>query len=214
MTRRPPSPSLLAVGTVALSLGILAFVLDVAGWIRMPFTLTFVSLPGLLVVVVVAVYARRADEALVWGRLKHGLWAGLAGTLVYDVVRGLVQLSGVFQYDAFRAIPLFGSLITGREPESSLAVLAGWVYHFWNGISFAVIYALNAAGKHWLWGLAWAMFLEAAMVLTYPIAFGVPRSDPGFLTISVLGHAAYGIVLGLWIQRLGRPTMRPAEVAA
>ncbi len=112
MSRRLPSPALIAVGTAALSLGILAFLLDAAGWIGMPFTLTFVSLPGLLVVVVLAVYARRADEALVWGRLKNGLWAGLAGTLVYDALRGAVQLSGIFHYNAFRAIPLFGSLMT------------------------------------------------------------------------------------------------------
>ena len=214
MTHRPPSGALIAVGTVALSLGILAFLLDVAGWIRMPFTLTFVSLPGLLVVVVLAVYTRRADETLVWSRLKHGLAAGLAGTVVYDALRGAVQLSGLFSYNAFRAIPLFGSLITGLEPASVPAALAGWAYHFWNGISFAMMYALNAAGRPCLWGLAWAMFLEAAMVLTYPVAFGVPRSDAGFLSISFIGHAAYGIVLGLWIQRLGRPSRQPVGVLA
>ncbi len=192
------------IGWVALSLGILAFLLHAASWVRMPFTLSFVSLPGLVVLAVVLAYARRADDRVLLHRLKHGFWAGLIGTLVfYDGGRVLIQASGIWEYDAFRAMPIFGSLITERPPAAAASVIAGWIYHFWNGISFGMMYALMAAGRHWFWGFAWAMFLEMAMIYTYPVVFGVSRTNSGFVIISILGHALYGIVLGVWMQRVG-----------
>ena len=52
--------------------------------------------------------------------------------------------------------------------EASAAIFAGWLYHFWNGFNFAIIYALVAGPRRWYWGVAWAMMLEIGMLLSYP----------------------------------------------
>ena len=113
----------------------------------------------------------------------------MIATLAYDGVRWAIQETAPLDYDGFRSINIFGSLILGK-PESALdARIAGWTYHFWNGISFCVMYALVAGPARWYWGLAWGMALEMMMISIYPVAFAIQRSDPAFLAISMTGNA-------------------------
>ena len=207
-----PALMLLVVGCTAAGIG--AFLLDVAGIVRMPWTLSFVSLPALVVVIAVAVWARRVAREPFFNRLVVGLVAGFIATLAYDGVRWAIQETAPLDYDGFRSISIFGSLILSK-PESALdARIAGWTYHFWNGISFGVMYALVAGPARWYWGLAWGMALELMMISIYPVAFAIQRSDPAFLAISMTGHAAYGAVLGLlaerWCDREPLPVRRTA----
>ncbi len=199
--RKFPDPILTVVVIGASGMGISAFLLDVAGVIAMPWTLSFVSFPALLAVLGIGVWAQRVERYRFLNRLVVGFAAGLIGTLVYDLVRIAAQASMLFDYNAFTAIHIFGSLILDR-PETALdARIAGWTYHFWNGISFGVIYALIAGSAKWYWGLAWGMMLEVIMIGVYPVAFSVQRTDPAFLSISLIGHAAYGVVLGALCSR-------------
>ena len=194
-----PALTLLVVGCTAAGIG--AFLLDVAGIVRMPWTISFVSLPALILVIAIAVWAQRVARRPFFNRLLVGLVAGFIATLAYDGVRWAIQETAPLDYDGFRSINIFGSLILGK-PESALdARIAGWTYHFWNGISFGVMYALVAGPARWYWGLAWGTALELLMISIYPVAFAIQRSDPAFLAISMTGHAAYGAVLGLLAER-------------
>ncbi len=191
---RDPILTLLVVG--ASGMGVTAFLLDVADVISMPWTLSFVSFPALVAVLGIGVWAQRVDRQPFLNRLVAGAVAGLIGTFVYDAVRIGAQATTLFDYNAFKAIHIFGSLILDRPDTALEARIAGWTYHFWNGISFGVIYALIAGRARWYWGLAWGMMLEVIMIGVYPVAFSVQRTDPAFLSISLIGHAAYGAVLG------------------
>jgi hypothetical protein len=42
------------------------------------------------------------------------------------------------------------------------------------------------------------------MLLIYPKAFGLSRGNEAFLIVSVLGHAIYGVTVGLVNQRYNR----------
>ena len=207
-----PALTLLVLGCTAAGIG--AFLLDVAGIVRMPWTISFVSLPALVLVIAIAVWARRVARRPFFNRLVVGLVAGLIATLAYDGVRWAIQETAPLDYDGFRSINIFGSLILSK-PETALdARIAGWTYHFWNGISFGVMYALVAGPARWYWGLAWGVALELMMISIYPVAFAIQRSDPAFLAISMTGHAAYGAVLGLlaerWCDRDPLPVRRVA----
>jgi hypothetical protein len=198
-----PALTLLTLGCTAA--GIAAFLLDVAGVLRMPWTMSFVSLPALVVVLALAVWAQRVDRQPFLERLVVGATAGLIATLAYDGVRWVIQETAPLDYDGFRAINIFGSLILDRPATDPEARVAGWVYHFWNGVSFGVMYALVAGNARWYWGLGWGMALEMAMIGVYPFAFSIQRSDPAFLAISLTGHAAYGATLGGLCQRWCSP---------
>jgi len=207
-----PALTLLVLGCTAAGIG--AFLLDVAGIVRMPWTISFVSLPALVLVIAIAVWARRVARRPFFNRLVVGLVAGLIATLAYDGVRWAIQETAPLDYDGFRSINIFGSLILSK-PETALdARIAGWTYHFWNGVSFGVMYALVAGPARWYWGLAWGLALELMMISIYPVAFAIQRSDPAFLAISMTGHAAYGAVLGLlaerWCDRAPLPVRRSA----
>lgn len=207
-----PALTLLVLGCTAAGIG--AFLLDVAGIVGMPWTLSFVSLPALVVVVAIGVWAQRVARQPFFNRLVVGLVAGFIATLAYDGVRWAIQETAPLDYNGFKSISIFGSLILSK-PETALdARIAGWTYHFWNGVSFGVMYALVAGPARWYWGLAWGMALELMMISIYPVAFAIQRSDPAFLAISMTGHAAYGAVLGLlaerWCDREPLPVRRTA----
>jgi len=166
----------------------------------MPYTVSFVTLPGLVALVALAVWARRGDRPLLFNRLVVGTVAGSLGLVAYDVMRWLVQLVLPVSYDAFRAFQIFGTLMTGRGDDSVLALAAGWAYHITNGLTFGIIYALLAGPARWWWGLAWGGTLEAAMMVVYPSLMN-PASISDFVVVSVIGHAVFGAVVGWWCER-------------
>jgi hypothetical protein len=209
--RSIPSPAasvvadipLLLLGLAAASTSIASLLLHAVGWLRMPFTASFVTLPGLVLLLCVTVWAGRARRDLMYNRLVVGLASGAVGLVVYDVVR-LVVAQFVTGFDAFYSIRVFGNLITGAPVATPEALAVGFGYHTTNGLTFGVIYALLAGPARWWWGLAWGLVLEIAMILVYPAIY-IPTSSRAFLTVSIVGHAAFGSVIGLACQRYARP---------
>lgn len=204
MTGAPRQSETLALAGVSLACAFAAsaaFFLHVLGWIRMPFFINFVGLPAIILMLALGLYAWNRHLPF-WRRFRAGLAAGAAGLIAYDVVRFVVYRSKLLDYYPFHAIPVLGSLITERPATESISVFAGWLYHVWNGFSFAIIYALIAGPAGWIWGIAWAMVLEIGMLLTYPSFLAVQASVP-FVTISIIGHLFYGAALGLTVRRLG-----------
>jgi hypothetical protein len=177
------------------------------GWVRMPFTVSFVTLPGLVLLCAMTVWSGRSDHVLLANRLLTGFVAGAAGLVVYDATRLAVQEMLPVQFDAFRSMKVFGTLMTGLPTTSLVGQAAGWSYHITNGLTFGVIYALVAGPARWPWGFAWGLLLEIAMVVVYPAIYH-PSSRTMFLSVSIAGHAAYGATLGVVCQRCALPRRR------
>ncbi|HET6213422.1 MAG TPA: hypothetical protein VFE14_11190, partial [Micromonosporaceae bacterium] len=104
----------------------------------------------------------------------------------------------------------FGQFMTGASGPGSAA--AGWAYHVSNGWTFGIAYAVVAGPARWWWGIAWAMLLELAMLLVYPVLFQIRYVEP-FIAVSVTGHVLYGSVLGLWCRRYAVRWRRGAVVS-
>ena len=205
-TTRRDVPLLLLTLLAAFS-SIASLLLHAAGILRMPFAVSFVTLPGMVLLLCVTMWAGRTDRTLLLNRIRVGFVAGVLGLIAYDLVRWFAQVALPLNYDAFRSMDAFGHFITGRPMGTALGLAAGWAYHVSNGLTFAIAYSVVAGPARWVWGLAWGTTLQVAMTIVYPGLLD-PPSFRSFLAVSIIGHAVYGSVLGLWCERRAMPAMR------
>lgn len=177
-----------------------ALVLHAIGWLPMYFLVDVLAAPSLIALLALGVIARKIDRPVFLNRLVVGAWGGLVATFAYDLVRLALWRSRLFDFNPFISHPIFGEMITGYPLESATAIVVGWAYHFWNGVGFGIMYTLFAGRAHWLYALAWALFLEIAWLTALPSVLSF-RLNPALIWLSMIGHTAYGIVLGLLARR-------------
>lgn len=132
-------------------------------------------------------------------RVVSGLTGGLLATIAYDSSRYLLYLLFPFHVWPFEAIPLFGQLLVGDHFSKSWTLVFGILYHAANGVAFGAAYSILFATSGWVAGMGWALVLEALMLAVYPGWLGVKFFEE-FATISVIGHLAYGFVLGMFCR--------------
>ena len=153
----------------------------------------------LAVAVLIGAFIWRRANTRSQDALRLLLWAGtlsgILATSAYDLSRFLlIEITGIafWPFDIFN---VFGQALMGAGASGAWVRLAGLLYHFANGIGFALAYTL-VAGRRGVWaGIAWAMVLELMMVTVYPGWLDMRALDE-FLQVSVLGHIVYGAVLG------------------
>lgn len=196
---KKPQP-LLAIAWLASGVALVASIL-----LEMSLVITLLLLTACAVFVVAMKWSRSStsERALIRAQLVTGLFAGIAATFAYDLTRWLLVQIGQFNISPFDTFKIFGELILGNAPETTRLVI-GTFYHFCNGISFATAFCLLLGGRNWLSGIVWGLALEAAMLTIYPGWLNLEAVMAEFLSMSVLGHVAYGSVLGIISQkRLG-----------
>jgi hypothetical protein len=194
-------PILFLLTLAAAATSIAALLLHLAGVVRMPYTLSFLTVPGMVFLLCVRLWARRSGRTQILGRLEAGFVAGLLGLVVYNAARWVVGTALAVKSSPFYSINIFGSLITGESGDSAAAIGFGWAYHVSNGITFGIIYALIAGPARWWWGLGWGLILELAMLLIYPSsAILRPPSLAPFVATSLISHALFGAVIGIYTR--------------
>ncbi|MGH9669037.1 MAG: hypothetical protein ACRD3A_02865 [Terriglobales bacterium] len=181
-------------------LSLAALLAHVFGVLPMPYFLTVFGVPSLLLLFALAALGRRINARVFTRALVTGLWAGLIATFFYDGVRFVIAQTHLFGYSGFVPILMFGSWITGMEPSSLPAKIAGWGYHYWNGITFGIMYALTFPARHWLFGVGYAILMEMCMLGIFPMFLRV-SNKVDFIAVSMIGHVFYGAVLGILVQR-------------
>jgi hypothetical protein len=184
-----------------------AILAQALGSVPMRFTVAAIVFPGAAVLTGVILLSRRQGARFheFARRLTVGAGWGVLATLAYDAIRPALMRIFRYGFDPYRAIGIFGQLMTGRPAGDPVATVAGWTYHFWNGISFGMVYALVHPGGGAVSGLAWAMVLQGLMMAVYPALLGARLADPGFLTSGLVGHALWGVILGAGVRRSGSP---------
>lgn len=191
---------LFAAPFLATGAGLLAYIL--AG-VSLPLGVAFV---GVWTLVVATGVWRRSDvlvRAHIRRRVAIGLIAGLLATIAYDLSRALLVEYANFAFRPFDTFTLFGQALLGTGDRGLWVVAAGLSFHLANGLGFAVAYALCLGERGVRAGIAWAFVLELAMVTVYPGWLGLKALDE-FMQVSVLGHLAYGSVLGFVTQHMVR----------
>jgi hypothetical protein len=193
----------MTLGAAATS--IVALLVHLAGLIRMPYTLSFVTAPGMIFLLGLLAMAGRVRRPVIMTRLRVGFVAGILGLVAYNATRWLVGLVLSVKMSPFYSIYIFGALITGKPTGTAAAAVAGWLYHISNGVTFAIIYTLVAGPARWWFGLLWGLVLETAMLLIYPAnAILRPPVLLPFVVVSLISHAMYGTVIGAVARRHAR----------
>lgn len=176
---------------------LLVWVYDIAAFHT---TFRAVAIPGACLLVAFGVVVRGGRRwPHVRSTLRLGVVAGLIGTVGYDVFR--VPFVVLTRFGLLRPIESYGVLALDASESSAVTAFVGWAYHFSNGIGFAIAYMALARGRHWAWGLAWAMVLESGSVFT-PFAQDYNLWDnPTAIVIAYGAHVPYGLALGIIGQR-------------
>lgn len=88
--------------------------------------------------------------------------------------------------------------------------VVGYAYHYWVGACFGLTYTLLLGWSRWWGPLIWALIIEVGMMITPPMVvamdtgyFGL-KFGPGLLGTSLIAHVAYGVALGILIERYVR----------
>ncbi len=207
------STALAVVVLVACATSVGALLADLYGLAPMRTFALVLTVPGLAVLVFVGVGLAPAELRR---RIRIGAVAGAAGTIAYDVVRIPFALAG---QRIFAPIYSYGLLIDGGPLSSGWTDLLGWLFHLSNGVTFGIAYAVVMARRHWGFGVAWGLFLELAAFLSpFTVVYGL-TGRWGSIALAFAAHVAYGLPLGIMVQRLdladgalARSLVRPVSV--
>jgi len=99
---------------------------------------------------------------------------------------------------------LMGVLLTvqfmvGPSPFSDFL---GYAYHYWNGASFGIIFAVFLGRKSVVWGIVYGVIIGTVFLMSPPVdALGIGfmgRDMPTMPLTVVIAHLAYGGILG-WL---------------
>ena len=140
-----------------------------------------------------------------------GLLAGVIGTVGLEAVR-------ITSFRAFNGMPgdlpqLLGVLLLNRfmEGPSTFSTVLGYLYHFWNGACFGMIFAIILGKRRWFWGTIYGLLVGTGFLLspaTTALGVGVFASQMPAMQVTVgLAHLLFGTILGLlgsrWIHDPG-----------
>ena len=179
----------------------------------------WVQLPATLLLLVWALADRSRGSRRLWHAVAVGAAAGFVAAVAYDIFRLPFVYATDWHLDGwlpalklFKVFPRFGAMILGQALEqptySAAAQVAGWAYHFSNGITFGIMYLAligDAARRAWWWGVVFAVGLELGLLLTpYTQLFGI-KVTPAFIVVTLTAHLIFGAVMGLAARRWWRP---------
>lgn len=166
----------------------------------------YALLPSIALLVIVSVIASRLHFDRLANRIWTGVWVGFVSTAALDVIRLTGFSLGWMPGNMPR---MFGVLILDQMAlgPSDLSDLIGSLYHYWVSACFGLTYTLLLGRTRWWGGLIWAVIIEVGMMTTPPMViamdtgyFGL-KFGFGVLGTSLAAHIAYGIVLGLLLER-------------
>lgn len=201
--------SALALVPAAIGPNVLVVALT-PGMPGMPTLTRWVLLPSLAWLLVIWGLAVLQDYERLQNRLWTGLWVGASTTAALDVFRLTSFRLGLLPGNMPRmfGVLIFDTMATGPTPLSDVV---GALYHSWVSVCFGLAYALICGRTRWWGGLIWGLIIEVGMMVTPPMVIAM---DTGYFGLklghgifngvfmgSLIPHIAYGIALGLLVER-------------
>lgn len=185
----------LLLASLLLLVPAIGILLEYVNILTLRTSLIFLMPPSLLIAGILIWKSSRSNTAKL---AVYGIIGGLLATIAYDLVRYILFTLGIVS-QPFRSIELWGSLILETQ-DLTLSKITGWIFHFWNGCSFGMFFALAFHRPTIIKGVLWGLFLELALVITSPKLLLLTIQGE-FLTSSLLGHIAYGLTLAQVVSR-------------
>lgn len=145
---------------------------------------------------------RRHPGGVAVGRrvIGVGAVAAFAALLAYDGTRLLVVTAFDYEIGPFDAFSHFGAGLIGASASEVSRTVAGALFHVVNAVTFGIAYTIWVGRRGVLVGVLFGLGLEAAMIAFYPAWLQIPNMRE-FTSMSVVGHIAYGAVLGAVARR-------------
>ncbi len=194
---------LIALFTLLAAIGPNIFPAAMAGYSDLSRLATHLLVPAVLAMVALALFLR-IRQPVIWRAVVWGGSAGAVATLALEAVRLTGYHLGWMPGNLPR---LMGVLLLNRfaNGPDRASDIAGWLYHFWNGVSFGIIYALLIGARRiWagaVYGIALGVgFMLSPVVSSLGVGFFGLQFSAGFPVTVLTAHAAYGISLA-WLAR-------------
>jgi len=182
-------------------------------------------IPSVIAIFAIGILARSRFPRLA-NRIFVGMAAGGLATFLLEAFRipgymitkwlpmdSMISLPGLFLTEKITSLSEVKQVIMQSGVAMNLyhapmdAFFAGALWHFWNGATFGIIYALVIGKGKWWYGMIWAFIIEIGMMLApYLILmkgpFGIEHMDGyNLFTITLLAHLAFGALLGILVQK-------------
>ncbi|NMD58020.1 hypothetical protein [Tsukamurella columbiensis] len=212
MSGRESVLTLLALACGGLSSLLIVAATTGSGLASMQVLFWAVDVPAMAIVAVIGLLARRGGL----DRLARRLWVGLLGGVVLTMALDVVRVAGVHLGYLPDSIAMFANLITGTNPMAHPgpgAYALGEVYHYLNGISFALVYSIAFGRTRWWGPVAFSVLVPwIGMMLLPPMApmlgvFGTHNYASAwnpYAADTLLAHIAMGLALAAVIHGLAR----------
>ena len=161
----------------------------------------FAAGPSYIALLLVWLYTRRSKHAMIRAiseTLVIGALGGFLGTAAYDVVGIPFALGGM---GVFIPNDIYGLWILDASTSSRFTKTVGWLYHFANGMTLGIMYALFMRGRHWAFAVAWAFLLETiARISPYGVIFHLAGTSM-LVPVVYFRQLGYGLPLGFMVMR-------------
>lgn len=196
--------TLLLFTLAAATAGPLIFPAAQAGYGTMAQSAKYFLFPSVAFLILIVLFSCKSAPVIA----KATIWGGLAGSIAtvgLEVVRlagfragympgNLPRLMGVLLLDRFALGPSLASDVTG------------WAYHFWNGASFGIVYAIVfGTTRRWvgvLYGVGVGLgFLVSPVVISLGVGYFGLQFSPGFPATVLAAHIVFGWLLGVFSRR-------------
>jgi len=182
-------------------------------------------IPSVIAIFAIGILARSKFPRLS-NRLFVGMAAGGLATFVLEAFRipgymitkwipmdSMISIPGLFLTEKISSLSEVKQVIMQSGVAMNLyhapmdAFMAGALWHFWNGATFGIIYALLIGKGKWWYGIIFAFIIEIGMMFApYLIImkgpFGIEHMDGyNLFVITLIAHVAFGAVLGILVQK-------------
>ena len=182
-------------------------------------------IPSVIIIFAIGILSRSKFPRLT-SRLFKGMVAGTIATFGLEAIRiPAYMFTKWIPMDSMISIPalLLTEKITTLSEVKQIIMqsgvpmnlyhapmdifLVGGLWHFWNGATFGIIYALLIGKGKWWYGMVWAVVIEMVMMVApYLIimkgVFGVEHMDGyNIFVITLIAHLVFGAILGIIVQK-------------
>jgi len=206
--------SLVILATAGVSPNI--FVAAQAGIADMKDLALWLLVPAVVILVLTLLFVYLRGHTRLVNRVVAGAAAGIAATVGLEVVRMYSFHHGGMPGDLPR---LMGVLLTDQfmVGPSPVSDFLGYAYHYWNGASFGIVFAVALGRKTVFWGVAYGVIIGTIFLLSPPVqalGIGFMGEDMPTMPLTVyVAHLAYGGILGWlchrWVRNEGWLLARP-----
>jgi len=184
-----------------------------------------VIIPSVIIIFAIGILSR-SKFPRISNRLFVGMAAGAIASFALEVIRipaymftkwipmdSMISLPGLLLTEKITMLSEVKQTIMQSGVPMNLyhapldAFIAGGLWHFWNGATFGIIYALLIGKGKWWYGMIWAVIIEMVMMMApYLIMmkgpFGIEHMDGyNIFVITLIAHLAFGAVLGIIVQK-------------